>query len=560
MTVLDWLVLVGTIAFISIYGAWKARGASTAKSYLKGEDLRWPTIGLSIMATQASAITFLSVPGQAYEDGLRFVQFYFGLPIAMVIISAVFVPIYHRLEVLTAYELLEKRFDVKVRVLTASLFMLGRGLAAGISIYAPSIILASLLGLSLNTMNWAVGGVVILYTVTGGSKAVSQTQKQQMIVMMGGILIAAVVIAYRLPDGIGVGTAATLAGALGRMRAIDFSFDPSTRYTFWSGITGGLFLSLSYFGTDQSQVGRYLGGATVTESRLGLLFNGMLKIPMQLLILWIGVLVFVFHLFERPPVFFDEATLERARVTEGPALAEVETRWDAAFEARRDAARSLATTDTPDARGALQAADREMTALRKEAKDVVQRALPGAEVKDSDYIFIRFVLNYLPPGLVGLLVAVIILASMSTTASELNALGSTSVVDLYKRLYRPDADDAHTLRVSKAFTVFWGLVAIGFATFAGLVDNLIQAVNILGSIFYGVILGIFVVALFVRHLRATPVFVAAVVAQLVVIGLYLRSDIGFLWFNLIGCALVVGLAVLVQAMQGGGHLPAKELS
>ncbi len=556
MSPLDWAVLVGTVVFISAYGAWKTRGPTSARAYLKGEGLRWPTIGLSIMATQASAITFLSVPGQAYEDGLRFVQFYFGLPLAMVIISAVFVPIYHRLQVVTAYEFLEQRFDVRVRVLAATLFMIGRGLAAGITIYAPSIVLSAVLGWSIDTLNLLIGGIVVLYTVTGGARAVSQTQKQQMIVMMGGIVLAALVIAWRLPGEVTLGGAATLAGALGKLNAVDFSFDPSTRYTFWSGITGGLFLSLSYFGTDQSQVGRYLGGASVAESRLGLLFNGMLKIPMQALILAIGVLVFVFYVFERPPVFFDQPTLERVRVSEhAPALEALEVRWDEAFVERREQARAVAAADTVEARAALVAADQRMTALRGEARELVKRALPGSEVKDSDHIFVGFVLRHLPKGLVGLLMAVIVLASMSSTASELNALGSTSVVDLYKRLLRPYADETHTLLAGKAFTVFWGALAIGFATFAALVDNLIQAVNLLGSIFYGVILGIFLVAFFLRRVGATPVLVGAVVAQASVVGLYLTSDIGFLWFNVIGCALVVAVAVLAQVTTGGRPSP-----
>ncbi len=561
MTAIDWTVLVGTIAFIAIYGTWKTRHVQTAQSYLRGDDdLRWPTIGLSIMATQASAITFLSVPGQAYEDGMRFVQFYFGLPIAMVIISAVFVPIYYRLNVFTAYEYLEKRFDPKTRVLAATLFMIGRGLAAGISIYAPAIILSTLLGWSLNLTNLVLGTIVIIYTVSGGSKAVSQTQKQQMMVIMGGIIVAAVVIAYRLPDDVTLGTATSLAGALGRINVVDFEFDLNNRYNFWSGITGGLFLALSYFGTDQSQVQRYLGGRSVAESRLGLLFNGMLKIPMQFLILFIGILVFVFFLFERPPVFFNQPTLDAAkRTAHGPAIASLEADWQRAFEARRDQAVALtAALDRGDAaaeaaaREGLQGAHAQMNTVRAEAKAVIAQALPKAELKDSDYIFVSFVLKYLPPGLVGLLLAVILSAAMSSTASELNALGSTSVVDLYKRLIRPDADDAHTLRASKLFTIFWGCLAVAFATFAALVDNLIQAVNILGSIFYGVILGIFLVAFFLKRVRGTPTFAAAVIAQLTVVALFFSSDIGFLWFNVIGCALVVGLALALQAVLPGG--------
>lgn len=554
MTLIDWAVLIGTIAFIVGYGVYKTRHVKTSAAYLKGDgELRWPTIGLSIMATQASAITFLSVPGQAYEDGMRFVQFYFGLPIAMVIISAVIVPIYYKLNVFTAYEYLETRFDPKTRVLGALLFLVQRGLAAGISIYAPAIILSSLMGWDLNVTNLILGLVVILYTVSGGSKAVSQTQKQQMVVIMGGIITAAIVIAYRLPDDVGVGTAAGLAGALGRMNVVDFGFDPDTRYTFWSGITGGLFLALSYFGTDQSQVQRYLGGRSVTESRLGLLFNGILKIPMQFLILFIGIMVFVFFLFERPPVFFNQPTLQAAYATEhAPELREIEARWQDAFEARKQGA--LALTDAADetaeaaARADLRAAQERMDAIRAEAKAVIARAVPGAEVKDSDYIFVSFVLRYLPTGLVGLLLAVILSAAMSSTASELNALGSTTVVDLYKRLVRPGADDRHTLLASKLATAFWGAVAVAFATFAALIDNLIQAVNILGSIFYGVILGIFLVAFFVKRVGGTAVFIAAVIAQLGVIALYFTSDIGYLWFNVIGCVWVIGLSLIIQAV------------
>ncbi|MEO0603511.1 MAG: sodium:solute symporter [Myxococcota bacterium] len=552
MTGLDWAVMLGTIAIIVVYGVWSSsRGSSTAASYLKGEDLRWPTIGLSIMATQASAITFLSVPGQAYDDGMGFVQFYFGLPIAMVIISAVFVPIYYRLEVYTAYEYLEQRFDVKVRVLAALLFMVGRGLAAGISIYAPAIVLSSILGWSLNAMNVAIGATVIVYTVTGGAKAVSQTQRQQMVVIMAGILIAAAVIAWRLPTGVSVGDAATLAGALGRMEIIDFSFDPESRYTIWSGLTGGLFLALSYFGTDQSQVQRYLGGRSMAESRLGLLFNGLLKIPMQFLILFIGILVFAFHLFERPPIFFNQPTLDDVRQTEyAVELSTLEADWDEAFEARRSAAEAMVAADTQANRQALVEAQSRMEGLRTDAKAVIATALPRAETEDHDYIFIAFVLAHLPAGLVGLLLAVILSAAMSSTASELNALGATSVVDLYRRLFDAEASDRRTVALSKGFTVVWGLVAIAFATFASLVDNLIEAVNIIGSLFYGVSLGLFLVGFFLRRVTANPTFVAGLLAQAAVLVLYFTTEIGFLWFNLIGCVLVVLLAQLGQLAVG----------
>ena len=549
MTGLDWAVMLGTIAFIVIYGVWQSRHPQTAAGYLKGEDLRWPTIGLSIMATQASAITFLSVPGQAYDDGMRFVQFYFGLPIAMVIISAVFVPIYYRLKVFTAYEYLEQRFDVKVRVLAALLFMVGRGLAAGISIYAPAIILSSILGWSLNAMNVVIGATVIVYTVSGGARAVSQTQRQQMVVIMAGIVLAAIVIAWRLPADVSVTRAATLAGALGRMNVIDVSFDLDSRYTVWSGLTGGLFLALSYFGTDQSQVQRYLGGRSVAESRLGLLFNGMLKIPMQFLILFIGVLVFAFYLFEAPPVFFNQPTLDAVHETSYSAqMTEVETRWEEAFEVRRAAAEALVDSDTPQIRQDLAAAQATMDGIRADAKTIIREALPRAELEDGDYVFVSFVLKYLPSGVVGLLLAVILSAAMSSTASELNALGATSVVDLYKRLWQPDTDDRQTVFVSKVFTVLWGVIAVAFASFAALVDNLIEAVNIIGSLFYGVSLGIFLVGFFLSRVRATPMFIGALIAQAGVIFMYFTADVGFLWFNLIGCALAVVLALIVDQL------------
>ena len=554
MSGLDWAVLLGTITFIVGYGIWQSRHVTTAKGYLKGGDLRWPTIGLSIMATQASAITFLSTPGQAFDDGMRFVQFYFGLPIAMVIISAVFVPIYYRLNVFTAYEYLEQRFDVRVRVLAATLFMIGRGLAAGISIYAPAIILSSILGWSLEVMNVVIGATVILYTVTGGARAVSYTQRQQMVVIMAGILVAAGVIVYRLPSDVSVGGAATVAGALGRLNIVDFSLDPTSRYTVWSGLTGGLFLALSYFGTDQSQVQRYLGGRSVTESRLGLLFNGLVKVPMQAFILFIGVLVFVFYVFERPPVFFNAPTLEQAR-TEAPALAAVEAEWTTAFEARRDAARALLASDTEATRRALTEAQAQVDTVRAEAKAVIEQALPEAELEDNDYVFVSFVLQYLPPGIVGLLLAVILSAAMSSTASELSALGATSVMDIHRRLFRPDMGDRDVVRTSKGYTVFWGLLAIGFATFASLVDNLIEAVNIIGSLFYGVILGLFLVGFFIRWVRATPTLFAAIVAELTVFGLYFTTEIGFLWFNLIGCVMVVGFAVVGQLLTGPADAP-----
>lgn len=558
MTALDWVVLVGTIAFIVVYGAWKTRGVKDMEGYFRGDNtLRWPTIGLSIMATQASAITFLSTPGQAYEDGMRFVQFYFGLPLAMIVISAVFVPIYYRLKVYTAYEYLEHRFDGRVRTLGASLFLVQRGLAAGITIYAPAIILSSILGWPLNATNLAIGLVVVAYTVSGGTRAVSQTQKQQMIVMLSGMAVAAVIVILELPDDVSLPSAIKLAGALDRMNVVSFELDPNSRYTFWSGITGGFFLALSYFGTDQSQVQRYLSGRSVTESRLGLLFNGLLKVPMQFLILFIGVMVFVFYQFTQPPIFFNTPALERmAQTAHAGELQALQARYDEAFDAQRTAARAYLEAlrnqrgEVVAAKTTLRHAAARTDTLRNEAKALVAEALPDAETKDADYVFVGFVLRYIPSGLVGLLIAVILCAAMSSTASELSALGATSTVDLYKRFSTSRIPARHDLLVSKLFTVLWGAVAVAFATFASLFDNLIEAVNILGSIFYGTVLGLFVVAFFVRRVTATPVLIAALVAEAVVIALFFGSDLGFLWYNVVGCGIVVGVSLALETMRG----------
>ncbi len=555
MTLLDWLVLVGTTAFIVVWGIWKTRGASTTDEYLRGGyEMRWTTIGLSVMATQASAITFLSVPGQAYEDGMRFVQFYFGLPLAMVIISAVFIPIYYRLKVLTAYEYLESRFDLKTRLLGAFLFLIQRGLASGITLYAPAIILSTLLGWPLEPTILVMGGLVILYTVSGGAKAVAQTQKQQMVVMLGGMVVAALVIVWRLPEHVSFGRAVDVAGAFGRLNVVSFELNFQDRYNFWSGITGGLFLSLSYFGTDQSQVGRYLSGRSISESRLGLLFNGVLKIPMQFLILFVGILVFVFYQFSTPPLLFNESLRTRVQATQQVGeFAAIEAKWAQAHAAKQaEVERYLAARESGDssteatARERLREAAKATDALRKDAKAVVSRALPKAETKDSDYIFITFVKNWLPSGLFGLLIAVILAAAMSSIASELTALGATTTVDFYRRVIRRDASDRQVLVASKLFTVLWGGVAIAFASFASLLDNLIQAVNILGSIFYGTVLGIFLVAFFLKHVRGHAVFVAALISQATVVALFMLSSIGYLWYNVIGCTLVVVLSLGLQ--------------
>ncbi|KAA5548267.1 sodium:solute symporter [Adhaeribacter rhizoryzae] len=557
MSYLDWGVLVGTLAFIALYGMWKTRGSQNIEGYLKGNNSeKWWTICLSIMATQASAITFLSTPGQAYEDGMRFLQFYFGLPIAMVIISVSFIPIYYRLKVYTAYEFLESRFDLKTRSLAAFLFLVQRGLAAGITIYAPAIILSSILGWNVNTTNIILGLVVVLYTVTGGTRAVSVTQKQQMAVMMGGMIVAGIIVINMLPPDVSFYDAVQVAGKMDKLNLINFSFDWNDRYNVWSGVTGGLFLFMSYFGTDQSQVARYLSGKSITESRLGLLFNGLLKIPMQFIILFIGVMVFVFYQFVQPPVFFNKVVKERLYETSYAGnLIQLETEHNANFKEKtrvvKDMLRGIQAEDQTainSARAELNGIEAEGKAIRNEVKSLLQKANPKAEVKDTDYVFISFVMQYMPTGIIGLLLAVIFCASMSSTSSELNALASTTVIDMYKRSFRTQASDTHYLQASKLFTIGWGLFAILFATLASQLDNLIQAVNILGSLFYGTILGIFVVGFYLKYIKANAVFWAAVVAEALVILTYTTTEVGFLWLNPIGCLLVIGFGYFFQVV------------
>jgi solute:Na+ symporter, SSS family len=537
VSALDWVVLFGTLAAIVGYGTWKTRGIKNVGTYLRGgEDSRWYTIGLSIMATQASAITFLSTPGQGFEDGLGFVQFYFGVPIAMVILSATIVPIYYRTRVLTAYEYLEQRFDLKTRQLTAAIFLLQRGLGTGISIYAPAIIVSAVLGWPTFITTIAIGLVVIAYTVSGGTRAVNQTQQLQMAVMLGGMALAVVVIVHQLP--VPFTDAVRIAGTLGKLNAVDYSPRLDTRYTFFSGITGGTFVALAYFGTDQSQVQRYLSGESLAQSRLGMLMNGLLKVPMQLLILSVGVFVFVFFQFNPSPVFWNRPALEKAR----PAIAPLEAQHAQLFE-QKQALLPRFQAEEPVQRE-LQELEAKDRAVRAEARKVVQRVDPLANTKDSDYVFLDFVMTRFPSGLVGLLLAVIFCAAMSATASAMNALGTTTMVDFYKRSINPTVDDARALSLSKWFTAAWGLIAIGFALVASRLDNLIQAVNILGSIFYGPMLGVFLVGFFLKQVRGTPVFWAVLIAQALVIGVFLASDIGFLWYNVIGCAAVVVLALL----------------
>jgi solute:Na+ symporter, SSS family len=555
MSAVDYVVLFATMLGIAAYGIWHTRHQHKLETYLKGDRTqRWGTIGLSVMATQASAITFLSLPGQAYDSGLGFVQNYFGMPFALIIICAVFLPIYRRLNVYTAYEYLGSRFDGKTRLLGALLFLLQRGLAAGITIYAPAIILSTVLGWRLDLTVLCTGLVVVVYTVSGGSVAVNITQRHQMAVIFGGMVAAFVVLIRKLPDDVSLYQAFVVAEALGKLEAVDFSFNPEARYTVWSGLLGGLFLSLSYFGTDQSQVQRYLTGKSLRESRLGLVFNAVLKIPMQFFILLLGAMVFVFYQFAPAPVFFNEAAWKHQVAREaGPELRALETRFNANHTAKQSELRTWFTARDGDdialaeaARNRVQDLHREAETIRKETKAALLRADARVKTKDSDYVFITFVLQQLPHGLIGLLIAVIFAAALSSTASELNALGGTTTVDLYRHALRPNESDTHYLKMSKTFTALWGVIAVTFALFARFAENLIEAVNILGSIFYGVVLGIFLVAFFFKRIGGRAVFWGAIAAQTLVIVLFLKLSIGYLWYNFIGCAACVALSTLLQ--------------
>jgi solute:Na+ symporter, SSS family len=557
VSTLDLVVLVGTLVAIAGYGAYKTRGQRDLEGYFRGDHtMKWWAIGLSVMATQASAITFLSMPGLAYEKGMGFVQNYLGLPIALVIVSALFIPIYYRLEVYTAYEYLEKRFDLKTRQLGALLFLVQRGLAAGITLYAPAIIVSSVLGWNLSATILLVGVLVIVYTVSGGSLAVSLTQKHQMGVILLGMLAAfAMVVAYVSAE-IPFPQVLQIAGKMGRLEVVNFSLDYHERYTLWSGLLGGFFLALSYFGTDQSQVGRYLTGKSVTESRLGLMFHAVFKVPMQTFILFTGVMVCMFYQFVEPPLLFKRSAMEAVYATaRAPEMKELETRYAGVFREKKSAVRTLAAALRGHEDGAVAAAQARVMDLegraegiRSQAKQLVRQVDPDMEVKDTDYIFLTFVVQHLPRGLVGLLVAVIFCAAMSASSSELNALGSTTTVDIYQRLLRRDSTDRHYVRVSKVLTACWGGVAIGFALCAHLLENLIEAVNILGSLFYGTILGIFLTAFLVKRVRGSAVFLAAILAEGTVITLYFTTAIGYLWYNLIGCAMVLALGILFQAV------------
>ena len=554
MQKIDWIVLVITLLFIVIYGVWKTKGSTkNVEDYILGNnETPWWTVGLSVMATQASAITFLSTPGQAYHDGMGFVQFYFGLPIAMVVICITFIPIYHKLKVFTAYEYLEQRFDLKTRSLAAILFLVQRGLGTGITIYAPSIILSSILGWNLTHLNIIIGTLVIIYTFSGGTKAVNVTQKYQMFVIMFGMFVTFFLILHLLPNDMTFGNALHIAGANDKMNIVDFSFDPETRYTFWSGITGGFFLALSYFGTDQSQVGRYLSGKSVRESQMGLIMNGFLKVPMQFFILLIGVMVFVFFQFNPVPLNFNPNNkiaieksiykteyhqLEKQLVD----LSEEKKEFNLLYIDHLNQ-----NYDNPILRRKLTAISNKENDLRDQAKELISKADDKAETNDKDYVFINFILTYLPKGLIGLLLAVILSAAMSSTASGLTALASTTAIDIYKRNLKSPKSEKHYVNATKLFTVFWGIIAILFACVGTLFENLIQLVNIIGSVFYGTVLGIFLVGFYIKYIRAKAIFWGAISSQLAIFYIFYLDIVSFLWLNFIGAVLTIFVSLFLQ--------------
>ncbi len=547
MELIDWAVLSLTLTFIIVYGVWKNNAHKNIKDYIRGgNQASWFTVGLSVMATQASAITFLSTPGQAFNDGMGFVQFYFGLPFAMVIICLFFLPVYHKLKVYTAYEFLEKRFDLKTRTLTAILFLIQRGLAAGITIYAPAIILSVVLGWNLKLLVVVIGLLVVFYTLIGGTQAVNITQKQQMFIIFSGMIAAFIFIVKGLPETLSFSNALRLAGLNDKMNVLDFSIDPNNRYTFWSGITGGLFLALSYFGTDQSQVQRYLSGKSLAESQRGLIMNGFLKIPMQFFILLIGVLVFVFFQFEKAPLHFNPYAVEKVKSTPGGNKFEaLEIANDIIYQEKQKQLQKEDFFSNTGSQAKYLQLEKQAQRNRTEAKKIIETNQPQVESNDKDYVFIYFILNYLPQGLIGLLLAVILSAAMSSAASEINALSATTVVDLYKR-FNGTGDEKHYVWAGKGFTLLWGVIAIAFALVGNLFENLIQLVNIIGSLFYGTILGIFLIAIFIKTIRANAVFCAAILTEIIVLIVHSQEWVSFLWLNVIGAVLTVLTAVMIQ--------------
>ncbi|HEX7174820.1 MAG TPA: sodium:solute symporter [Pyrinomonadaceae bacterium] len=557
MRPLDWLVLAAALVGIVLYGLWKGRRTRDLDDFLVADRrMRWHHVALSIMATQASAITFLSTPGQAYTDGMRFVQFYLGLPVAMVILSVTAVPIYHRLKVYTAYEYLEGRFDLKTRTLAALLFLALRGLSTGVSVYAPSLILSVIMGWDIRLVIFLIGGMVLLYAARGGARAVDNTNFQQFLIIMGGMIVAFFTLVSLLPADVSFVEAVHVAGRLGRLNAIDFSFDPSNQYNFWSGLLGGMFVALAYFGTDQSQVQRYLTGESVTQSRLGLLFNGLVKVPMQFFILFLGAMVFAFYQFTEPPIFFNPVEVERARASvRGAQFSALEAEYSAAFAAKETEARGLIGAmrvgdEAAEAAAAerLRAAQGRAGEVRAAAVEILKEQNP--KPNDTNYVFLSFVIHYMPAGVVGLVFAVVFFASMTSTASEWSALASTTVVDIQRRLVRRGASDRYYLLSSRLATLFWGLFAVAFAQYAGHLGSLIEAVNRLGSLFYGTLLGIFLLAFYFKRTNGTAAFTGALVGEGVVLYCFFFTKIAFLWYNVIGAFTVIATALVVNRAVG----------
>ena len=559
MSTADWIVLFCTLFLIVAYGVYKSRGIRNIDGYLLGnKSLPWYHVALSVMATQASAITFLSAPGLAYSSGMSFVQFYFGLPLAMIVLSISFVPMFHRLRVFTAYEFLEKRFDVRTRAFTAFLFLIQRGLSTGITIYAPAIILSSILQINVVYTTLFIGALVVLYTVYGGTKAVSYTQLLQMAIIFGALISAGVLVVHMLPDDIGLIKALHIAGKSGKANAIDLSFDWNNQYTLWSGLIGGFFLQLSYFGTDQSQVGRYLTGSSIRESRIGLLMNGLLKVPMQFSILLIGILVFAFYQYNSPPIFFNKFELHK--IEQSRYAAEVEqlkAEHKQVFDEKQEQIHRLTEAldkddeaVIADVRDQLQQADMQAKEIRADLVALMQENDALADTNDNNYIFLTFVTENFPKGLIGLLVAIVFMASMGATASAINSLASTTVIDIYKRFVSKKGTERGYLSASRVFTFIWGVCCVAVALYASKLGNLLEAVNILGSLFYGTILGIFIVAFYVKRAGGQAVLTAAIITEIMVVSLWWFDVMAFLWLNLVGCAGVVLFSLLFQGWRG----------
>jgi len=555
MSTIDWIVLFFTLLLIVVYGIYKSRGIKNIDGYIVGDrELPWYNVGFSVMATQASAITFLSAPGLAYSSGMSFAQFYFGLPLAMIVLCITFVPIFHRLRVYTAYEFLERRFDVNTRVLTALLFLVQRGVSTGITIFAPSIILSSILHLDVTYTTLIIGTMVIFYTVWGGTKAVSYSQLLQMAIIFVALLAAGVMVVHYLPTDIGFKEALHIAGKSGKTNAIDWSFDLDNQYTVWTGLIGGFFLQLSYFGTDQSQVGRYLTGSSIRDSRLGLLMNGLLKVPMQFCILLIGILVFAYYQFHTPPLFFNNveiAKIENSRYND--EYTSIMQRHEAIGQEKKEWVETLVSAIKADdskmidaSRKALQEKSGQDQLLRKEVEALLQKNNPDVELNDNNYIFLSFVTSTFPTGLIGLLIAIIFLASMGATASAINSLSSTTVVDIYKRFINKKGSDRGYLNASRFFTMVWGIITLAVALYASQLGNLLEAVNILGSLFYGTILGIFLVAFYVKRIGGKAVFWAAILSEAIVFGIWNADIMAYLWLNLVGCVCVIAFGLILQ--------------